>query len=114
MGQAKNRGSKEQRIADALGLKRVSLSDLKIRLGLPENASFLGYGIHNVEKDEFLSRFEETADAIMRTWGKTPELAISYAEFDDAYTVSRKCKEAIVVGMFDTGTQIYVASVTGD
>ena len=112
MGQAKNRGSKEQRIADALGLKHRPLADIKKEYGLHESAEFLGYGVHNVERDEFLAQFEDTPAATKRAWAKDPQLALQFDEFTAAYEVSRKCKEAIVVGMFDIGDQIYVAGIT--
>lgn len=114
MGQAKSRGSKEQRIADALGLKQRSLADIKKEYGLPESAEFLGYGVHNVERDEFLAQFEETPATTKRAWAKDPQLALPYGEFAEAYEVSRKCKVAIVVGMFDIGDQIYVAGITSN
>lgn len=114
MGQAKNRGTKEQRIAESLGLKQRSLADIKKEYGLPDSAEFLGYGVHNAERDEFLAQFEETPAATKRAWAKDPQLALPYDEFAEAYEVSRKCKEAIVVGMFDIGDQIYVAGITGN
>lgn len=112
MGQAKNRGSREERLAESLGMKQRSLTEIKKEYGLPENSEFLGYGVHNVERDEFLAQFEDTPAATKRAWAKDPQLALQFDEFAAAYEVSRKCKEAIVVGMFDIGDQIYVAGIT--
>ena len=38
-----------------------------------------------------------------------PELALKFDEFPEAFEMSRKCNKSIVVGMFDIGTQIFVA-----
>ena len=111
MGQANNRGTKEQRIADALGLKQRSLADIKKEYGLPDSAEFLGYGIHLAEADEFLAKFEEVAGAIKKAWAKDPQGALTFDNFAAAYERSRKCRGSIVVGMFDLGDQIYVAQV---
>lgn len=113
MGQAKNRGTKEQRIADALGLKQRPLADIKKEYGLPDSAEFLGYGIHLPEPDEFLAMFEEAAGATKKAWAKDPQAALTVDNFADAYETSRKCRGSIVVGMFDLGDQIYVAQVGG-
>ena len=111
MGQAKNRGSREQRIAESQGLKQRSLADIKKEYGLPDTAEFLGYGVHNVERDEFLAQFEVTTAVTKRGWAKDPQLAIQHEGFAEAYETSRKCAGSIVVGMFDLGDQIYVAQV---
>lgn len=44
MGQAKKRGTREQRLAQRLGLVERSLDDLKRELNIPADADFLGYG----------------------------------------------------------------------
>lgn len=113
MGQAKNRGNREQRIADALGLKQRSLADIKKEYGLPDSAEFLGYAVHLPEPDEFLSKFDDNGYATKKLWAKDPQLAIQYEGFADAYEISRQCSGSIVVGMFDFGDQIYVAQVGG-
>lgn len=111
MGQAKNRGSREERIAESLGLQQRSLADIKKQYGLPDTAEFLGYGVHLPEPDEFLATFEESAGATKKAWSKDPQAALMADSFADAYETSRKCRGSIVVGMFDLGDQIYVAQV---
>lgn len=113
MGQAKNRGTREQRIAESLGLKERSLEDIKKEYGLPATAEFLGYGVHLPKPDEFLAMFEETAGATKKAWAKDPQAALPFDNFADAYETSRKCRDSIVIGMFDLGDQIYVAQVGG-
>lgn len=108
MGQAKHRGARSDRIAEALGLKQRNLEDLKKQLGLPDNALFCGYLVHIEDKDEFLASINETSLAIERTFAKTPELALRYVEFIDAYDVARPEKGEIVVILFDVGSQYQV------
>jgi hypothetical protein len=57
MGQAKQRGIRDQRIADALGLREIPLSDVKKEYGIAEDSEFLGYGVHIERSDEFLALF---------------------------------------------------------
>lgn len=112
MGEAKRRGSNSDRIANALGLKKVSLGELKKNLGLPDSAEFLGYAVHLIEKDEFLSQFDESVTLTRKTWTKSPELAKSYDDISEAYKASQKCAGSLVVGLFDTGNQIVVFPAT--
>lgn len=113
MGQAKQRGNRDERIAKALGLREVSLSDIKKEYGLAEDAAFLGYGVHLEKSDEFLAAFDESLDVTRKAWAKTPEAALTFQSIADAHHVSKACAGSIVVGMFDTGSQIYVAGITG-
>ncbi|MDC7716589.1 hypothetical protein PQU95_05105 [Vogesella sp. DC21W] len=114
MGQAKKRGSREQRIADALGLNQRTLVDIKKEYGLPATAEFLGYGVHLPVPDEFLAMFEDTAVATKKAWCKNPQAALTMDSFADAYETSRKCRDSTVVGIFDLGDQIYVAQIGGE
>ncbi len=113
MGQAKKRGPRDQRIAQALGLKEVTLSELKKEYGLQESAEFLGYGVHIEKTDEFLAHFEDSGALVKKAWAKTPELALRFDSIADAHDASKACKGSIVVGMFDLGDQIFVATITG-
>ena len=108
MGQAKQRGARADRVAEALGLKKRNLDELKIDLGLPDEAIFCGYVVHIEAADEFLASVKETPLTVERTFAKTPELAIRYDEFVDAYEVARVEKGEIVVILFDVGSQFQV------
>lgn len=108
MGQAKQRGARSDRVTEALGLKKRNLEDLKKELGLKDDAIFCGYVIHNEEKDEFLAAIKDSPSRTERTFAKTPELAIRYDEFIDAYDVARAEKGEIVVILFDVGSQFQV------
>lgn len=111
MGQAKQRGTREQRLAQKLGLVERSLDDLKRELNIPAAAEFLGYGVHLESSDEFLSDFEENLDEIRKMWTKKPEHAKLFSEFSGAYDVALKCADSVVVGIFDSESQVWVAVV---
>lgn len=114
MGQAKSRGTREQRITEALGLVQRSLTDLKKDYDLPENAEFLGYGVHLPEPDEFLAQIDDDGYATKKIWAKDPQLAMTFPGVAEAHDVSQKCRGSIIVGMFDIGDQIFVAGITGN
>lgn len=113
MGQAKQRGSRDERIAKALGLREVSIADIKKEYGLSDDAIFLGYGVHLEKSDEFLAEFSESKYVIKKLWAKTPEMALTFQSIADAHDASKACAGSIVVGIFDTGDQIFVAGITG-
>ena len=69
MGQAKSRGTKEQREAEAKKrrLEKLNISERPIEeiykeFDLPNDSEFLGYIINIVESDEFVAKFEDTPD----------------------------------------------------
>jgi len=113
LGQAKLRGNRDERIANALGLREMSINDVKKEYGLSQDAKFLGYGIHLEKSDEFLAAFDEVGDVTRKAWAKTPEAALTFQSIADAHDTSKACTGSIVVGMFDTGDQIFVAGITG-
>lgn len=109
MGQAKNRGTRDERLAQTLGLVERSLDELKRDLGIPADAEFLGYGVHLEASDEFLAEFSGQGSVTSKMWAKTPETAKLFMEFSGAYDTSRKCSGSVVVGIFDSGNQVWVA-----
>ncbi|OJY56389.1 MAG: hypothetical protein BGP19_05935 [Thiobacillus sp. 0-1251] len=113
MGQAKLRGDRDVRIAKALGLREMSINDVKKEYGLSQDATFLGYGVHLEKSDEFLAAFDESHHATRKAWATTPEAALMFQSFADAHDTSKACAGSIIVGMFDTGDQIFVAGITG-
>ena len=88
MGQAKNRGSLRERIAQAqqekLEGERITIEEAKRHLDLPDTAEFLGYVIHLYDEDEFVGKVEETEMAINRNYVKIPDLAQIYETAEDA------------------------------
>lgn len=109
MGQAKQRGTREERLAQRLGMVERSLDDLKRDIGIPADAEFLGYGVHLEGSDEFLAEFSDKGSVTSKMWAKTPEMAKLYMEFSGAYDMSRQCPGSVVVGIFDSGKQVWVA-----
>ncbi|WP_147480474.1 hypothetical protein [Pseudomonas coronafaciens] len=111
MGQAKDRGPIEKRlaqsveakrrVAESLGLVRRNLDELREELGLPSGAPFLGYVVHIPESDEFLANFNGITSASYRSWTKNPAMARRFEDFIDAYIFVQKDIE-IVVGLFET------------
>lgn len=120
MGQAKNRGTLEERMAqslaakrkaaEALGLVERSLDEVREEYGVPAGAPFLGYIVHIPETDEFLASFKNGAHATARHWTRDPGLAMRFDHFPDAHSLAREGRE-IVVGLFETDTQFLVAGV---
>lgn len=109
MGQAKQRGTRDQRLAQKLGLVEMTLDAIKAQSNIPAEAEFLGYGVHLEDSDEFLSKCEEIHGATLKLWVPTPELAKLFVDFSGAYDVARKCQNAVVVGIFDCENQVWVA-----
>ncbi|WP_042053872.1 hypothetical protein [Acinetobacter baumannii] len=88
MGQAKQRGSLQERIAQAqqqkLDGERITIEEAKRRLELPDNAEFLGYVIHLYDQDEFVGKIEENDMAINRVYVKIPDLAHVFDSVEEA------------------------------
>lgn len=113
MGQAKRRGSRDQRVAERLGLIERSLDDIKKETGIPSEARFLGYGLHLEASDEFLALLEDLPDVLKKGWVKDPQNAKVFASIREAFDATRLCEGACVVGLFDTAEQTWVAFVSG-
>jgi len=117
MGQAKNRGSFEDRRAAALaaraeshGLVQRKVSEIAEELGLPPETPFLGYVVLIPKRDEFLASFRSDALMSARAWAKLPEHAHVFQTYADAFKWVEKEGE-IVAGLFETPTQFFVAEV---
>ncbi len=113
MGQAKQRGNRDRRVAEAMGLQELTIEELRADLGLAPTAQYLGYAVHLEKTDEFLAEYSDTAAMMRKVWAKTPELAQPFISFSKAVETSRECRGSIVVVMFDLGSQIGVYPVTG-
>lgn len=94
MGQAKQRGSQQERIAQAQQQKvdgeRITIEEAKRRLELPDNAEFLGYVIHLYDQDEFVGKIEENDVAINRVYVKIPDLAQIFDSVEEAINEALK------------------------
>lgn len=121
MGQAKNRGSQADReqqaktrrtaFAEKMGLEQRPLAEIKEELGLSPDAQFHGYAVHIPRSDEFLLQFSERKDVIARQWSKNPGLAKCFDDFSEPYMLSRPERGELVVAIFETESQYFVAEV---
>ncbi|WP_426978113.1 hypothetical protein ACNFX6_01020 [Acinetobacter johnsonii] len=94
MGQAKQRGSLQERIAQSqqekLDGEHITIEEAKRRLELPDTAEFLGYVIHLFDQDEFVGKVDETVLSINRIYVKFPDLAKIYVTAEDAINEALK------------------------
>lgn len=95
-------------LAHAIGIKQISLEELKLKLELPEGAEFCGYLVYVEDKDEFLASITETKLIVERAFVKSPEYAKRFDMFGDAHIASRIEKNEMVVGLFDLGKQFQI------
>jgi hypothetical protein len=100
--------SKDDAVALSLGLRKVTLEDIKKEYKLPDDAKFCGYLVHIEEADEFLAKIEETPTVTKRAFSKSPEHALVFDEVSEAFNLARAEKNEIVAGMFDVGSQLLV------
>tara|TARA_Y100000588_G_C14068726_1_gene844820 strand:- start:40 stop:393 length:354 start_codon:yes stop_codon:yes gene_type:complete len=92
-------------------MKAPSPEQIKLDAGLPENANFHGWLIHNPDKDDFLLKATDKGGASTFAWCLSPESAKRYNRFSRAYKVLTNFEledRAIIVASFDVGRQIIV------
>ncbi|MFK7338725.1 hypothetical protein ABBZ51_04730 [Acinetobacter baumannii] len=117
MGQAKQRGSLQERIASAqqqkLDGERITIEEAKRRLELPDNAEFLGYVIHLYDQDEFVGKIEENDVAINRIYVKIPDLAQIFDSVEDAIDEALKIDKyrLLVCLLFEVDNQHMIHDV---
>jgi hypothetical protein len=114
MGQAKQRGTAEQRAQAAreerrAGLQPVDIDVLRAEHGVPAEAKFVGFVVWLRERDEFLVLLEETPSMTKRAYGRAVEAAVQFPTWDDAVPHADASKHpAIVAAAFDLGKQMFV------
>lgn len=117
MGQAKQRGSLQERIAQAQQQKvdgeRITIEEAKRRLELPDDAEFLGYVIHLYDQDEFVGRIEENDIAINRVYVKIPDLAQIFDSVEEAIDEALKIDKyrLLVCLLFEVDNQHMIHDV---
>lgn len=112
MGEAKNRGSKQERFQQALDkFKPVLTDDLRRQLGMDEDCTFVGYVIHLPESDEFLAGFEDNDDVTLKQWGAIPDLALPYRDFHEAVKVLKAVSksDAVLALLWENETGYFVS-----
>ena len=117
MGQAKQRGSLQERIAQAQQQKVdgecITIEEAKRRLELPDNAELLGYVIHLYDKDEFVGKIEENDVAINRVYVKIPDLAQIFDSVEEAIDEALKIDKyrLLVCLLFEVNNQHMIHDV---
>lgn len=122
MGQAKQRGSKQDRIQAAqakqreqLGIFEKPIEEVYKEYNLPETAVPIGYVINITESDEFLALYEEVDDRTNYAYTPRPELAKIFEDVNDAIPVAKNVAEKYetdICFMFDTDSQYMVFPIT--
>lgn len=111
MGESSRRGTKEERVAKALDVKKQKIDAIKQQLGLPENAEFLGYLVQLAKNDEFILAIEETPEVVRRSATKVVGEALRFTRYWDAHKYTREEKGERVVGLFDLDGQLLIKPV---
>jgi hypothetical protein len=114
---SKQKHSTAQRnaFAEKMGLEQRPLAEIKEELGLSPDAQFHGYAVHIPNSDELLLQFSSVqrarAHATGRQWSKSPSMAKCFEDFENAYTLTRREAGELVVAVFETASQYFVAEV---
>jgi|JI10StandDraft_1071094.scaffolds.fasta_scaffold1803306_1 hypothetical protein len=113
MGEAKKRGSREERIDQALHMhKPTSIDEIKCQMGLSDDSLFLGYVVHLPESDEFLVEFYDDDYITKKLWGAIPDFAIRYQDFHHAVkvlkAVSQPGRKTVIALLWEVGDQFIV------
>lgn len=117
MGQAKQRSSLQERIAQAqqpkLDCERIAIEEAKRCLELPDNAEFLGYVIHLYDQDEFVGNIEENDVAINRVYVEIPDLAQIFDSVEEAIDEALKIDKyrLLVCLLFEVDNQHMIHDV---
>jgi hypothetical protein len=109
MGEAKKRGTLEERLKQANINQQQILEGLREEYGFPENAKFCGYIVHLPESDEFLADIKITSSSSVRAFAKLPDYAKLFRHQADAEKAAKHCKQKTYVAfLIDIGKQFCV------
>jgi len=114
MGQAKQRGTTEQRAQQARerrreGLLPIDVDELRTTHKVPADAEFVGFVVWLRERDEFLVHIEELPELTKRAYGSFVDNAIRFPTWDDAVLHADASKHpAVVAAAFDMGKQMFI------
>jgi len=114
MGQAKQRGTAEQRAQQARekrreGLLPIDISELRAAHNVPEEAEFVGFVVWLRERDEFLVRLEDTPALTKRAYGPVVDAAVRFPTWEDAAPHAEASKHpAIVAAAFDMEKRMFI------
>lgn len=91
--------------------KEPSPSELKIQLGLPLDATFLGWVIHQSSSDEYVVSYSSNQYMANIGWGLSPQQAKKFKTLKKATSIMNELEIseiAVVTPAFDVGTEIVV------
>lgn len=116
MGQAKKRGSFEDRVKQAQDAnekfygQESKIEDVRKELGLPDDAQALGYVIHLPDPDEFVSELVDNDEIFSVMYTKLPELAKIYDEPEHAIQEAKKISKhkLLVCVLFESSKQYII------
>ena len=106
MGQAKQRGSLEERIELASAGRDERVGALRETLGIPDAVKFGGYLVKVDDGDEFVSALGD-----QRAYASSPDEAKVFGAFDEAIAVADSARGEVVVALFDFGAKVIVVNV---
>lgn len=110
MGEAKRRGSPEERAKQSRARREIPVDALIQELGLPPDSKYMGYVIHNPDQDDYLATVDESNDQIFRSYARSPETALRFMNYAEACGVAESITKNTQIGvLFDVGSQLYVA-----
>jgi len=96
MGQAKNRGSHQERVQQATERKddfygeEISIDEVRKQLNLSNEYQFSGYVIHLPEKDEFVGMITDNDMLFGVGYVRTPDVAKVYDDVQIAISDAKK------------------------
>lgn len=114
MGQAKSRGTREERIQQAQEQQIVrqptSIDDIRKELNIPTEAKFCGCIVTIKGTDDFLAAIEDKGTGVNPTYCPTPAYALRYGTREDANTVAASlARPAVSALLFEHQGQWFVA-----
>ena len=116
MGKLKLQPS-QKRSAKTVENKNVSVEALRRTLGFPEGTEFLGYAIYRKGSDEFLvagAALPVAGVSVEMSWTRAPRSAACYTTLSGAIKKAEESADAVVVGLFDTGSQIMTVTMSAN
>jgi hypothetical protein len=95
-----------------------NIETIRKNLGVEDYVPFFGYLIYRSDTDEFLAKFDISAERLLKAWHKFPDQAKPFKKVLEANRVCQQLELEpsiceIVIG-FDLGKQIAVGSLDND
>lgn len=97
-------------------IKKILLDKLRQTLGFSDDTEFLGYAIYLEGSGEFLAELTDMpkAGVIKKVWTRNPQSADRYKTLAKAVEISKECPHSVIIGLFDTGTQIMTVTMSAN